>query len=157
MTQSLARMQTNLAAVLLADTALAAWFVDQLGKAPLVIKGNVPIAKLNPTTEIPGLIFEVDKGTNELQVPRHVQSPNVELPFSLVWVELDRELAYDQRVAVVDLMIDAVIRNPTLDIGDGNGDAVGGAWIKSFETNLGANHPMQIMGFVAEAFYQREV
>lgn len=159
MTQSLAQFQTNLAATLLADADLDAWFVAQtvdqgFGAAPIVIKGNVPFARI-PANKWPALVFEIGAGSNELEVPNHSQNPKVELPFSLIWKNQDPAGAYDQRTALIDMMITAVLRNPTLDTG--GGDAVGGCWIKDFDTDRGAHHPVQVLQFTAEAFYQIEV
>lgn len=159
MSQSLPRFKANLEYVLQHDTDLAAFATGSLGGAWVTVDGNVTLGKVLPK-QLPAMGFEVGDGTNQLEViGQHAQNPNADIPVFIVFHDDDRESAFAKRLQIPGLFIRALMRKPTLDIGDSNGDAVDGCWVADWTSNRGnpAQHPRHWMLLTVRGIYHEEV
>lgn len=137
---SLATFHDGLKAALAADTALDNWANSHFGKSLTFVDGNTPIQSL-PQDKVPALLLELGDGDNTEEVGNEYQQPETEILGAVVWQEQDRANAFSQRLALPDLLVKAVMADGTL------GGKVDGAWVSSWETDKGANHPVQVLRF----------
>jgi hypothetical protein len=134
---SLAAFHTNLKALLLADAGLSAWATTHFGLALTAVDGNVPVEVIRDD-ELPALIFELGDGTSTILVGGQRQDAATDLLLALVWHEEDPVAAFAQRTALPELLVQAVMADPTLT------GVVDGAWVSSWEPDRNVYHPRHV-------------
>lgn len=134
---SLAAFHANLKALLLADTGLSGWATTHFAKALTAVDGNVPVEVIRDD-ELPALIFELGDGTSSILVGGHSQDSASDLLLALVWHEEDPAAAFAQRTALPELLVQAVMADPTL------GGTVDGAWVNAWEPDRAVYHPRHV-------------
>lgn len=143
---SLQAFHTALRAQLLADTGLDAWAQSHFGRGFTGLDSNRPVSLLREN-ESPVLIFELDDASAEIFVGGSEQEVSTALLVAAGWVETDYSAAFSQRLALPELMLQAVMADPTL------GGAVGSAWVSAWSPDKAANHPKHFMAFTVSAEY----
>jgi len=133
--------------LLLADTGLDNWATTNFGSSLTALESNRPVAQIN-TKLLPALIFEMDDGTTQPQVSGYSQEVQTAELVAVGFVEHDLATAFQRRAEAVDLMVQAVMADPTL------GGKVYGAWVSRFEPDRGANHPKYFTLFTVSGEYQ---
>lgn len=137
---SLAAFHAGLKAQLTSDTALKAWAQGHFKRNLTAIDGNREIDTIT-AEESPALLFEIGAGDSAPEVGGYRQHVDGAMQTAVAWYEADPARALAQRVALVDLMIAAVLRNPDLS------DAVDGAWVSRYEPVRGGRPFMHVMRF----------
>lgn len=124
---SVAAFHGALKAQITADAALKAWAQGDFKRNLTAIDGNREIASIQ-TTEYPAVIFDLDAGENAPSVITNAAQETVTaVQVGVAWYEKDASLAFSQRVALIQLMIDAVKADGTL------GGAIDAAWVQRWE------------------------
>lgn len=143
---SLQAFHANLKAQLAADPGLAAWAQTHFGRGFTQLDSNRPISLLR-ANESPLQIFELDDGSAEAFVGGDEQEVSTAMLVAVGWVETDYSQAFAQRLTLPELVMQAVLADPTL------GGAVGGAWVSAWSPDKAANHPKHFMAFTISAEY----
>lgn len=154
---SFARFITNLGQVIKADAEVAAWVVANFGagKVLTIVNGNVPVAQMN-AHEMPALVLEVGDGDlDEIVLGGDNQDVEADGLVGIVWSEVDAAKAFTHRLELPDIIARALLRNRTLNINDGNGDAVAGCKLEDWVSDRGdrAHHPRHFMTFTVRGYY----
>lgn len=131
---------------LLQDDGLLAW-TGNFGRPFTPKVANRPLKLLDPKDD-PHLILELGDGSNALEVGGYAQMPQVEVLVGVLWTEDDYERAFGQATELTDLMIRAVMLDPSL------GGAVEAAWVSKFESDRNANHPRHSANFTVTIEYR---
>jgi len=144
---SLVAAHSELSNILLNDAGLLAWANEHFNKGIEGINGNVAIEDID-VRSMPVLGFELVDGTSTPEVGNESQlsEPGFELFFG--WQESDPQKAFFQRLELVDLMIEALMKNSTL-----NG-AVSGAWVSKWIPDRNSNPMGRFMNFNIDMYYE---
>lgn len=135
---SLGALADGLAAVLTADADLAAW-AQARGQPWTVLLGNVPVAQV-AQSQRPALVIELgDADTDPALLGAAGARVQQDFLLSLLWTEQDRGQAFEQRIALPERLLQALLRAPDL-----NGEAEE-ARLEGWSSDRGANHPTQIL------------
>ena len=137
---SLPNAQAQLQTVLEVNTALIAWAQTHFNREWTELKANRPVKILRPD-EMPLRVYELDVGDTGPEVMNQSQTVVTSISVAVGWHEQDYATAFDQRTALIDLMIKAVMANSTLN------DSVAGAWVSKFIPDQSVNHPKHFVTF----------
>ena len=144
---SLANALTQLQTVLAADTALIAWAQDNFNREWTELKANRLVVRLEPK-KMPVRIYELMPAETGPEVSNYSQEVLTHIALGVGWYNDDYESAFDQLTALLPLVIQAVMANPTL-----NG-VVDGAWVTKFTPDQSVNHPKHFATFEVAIEYK---
>lgn len=145
---SRANAQAQLQAVLVADTDLIAWAQTHFNREWTEIKSNKPVSRIRPE-EMPCRVYELgDVNDTGPEVVNHSQYVPTHFALAVGWYEDDYDKAFDQRTALEDLLIKAVMANGTLN------DSVDAAWVSKVIHDKNANHPKHFVNFEVSTDYK---
>lgn len=138
---------------------LARLALGSRGDAPVpeVIEGNQPFASLGPE-RFPAWVLEAgdssaaplgpDDDDQGLVIGSHRQGFQAEILLALVWHQQDPARAYQQRVALHDIVARLLLRHPSLD------EAVELAWLAGMNNDRQAAHPLHVAQFRVLAHFE---
>lgn len=134
---SLVVAQQNLENIFIGDSSLRA-LLSPKGKQLSPVHGNFEI-RVYPPEKLPAVAFEFDDGQAAIEsIGGGIQLLVAPLLVSFVWSEQDRETAFTQRKSLPGIVAKLLMNNSTL------GVAGAGAYLRDFQPDRAANHPLHI-------------
>lgn len=141
---SVAAFAAELPGVLIADAGLQAWASTHFGKAITAKTANRKLNSLDPKA-MPVLVLEAGDGDAEITIGNEIQTVQAQVLGAVLWYEQDHDSIFTQRFQLVDALVKALQADATV-----SATAVS-CWVSDYETDRGANHPMQVMRFTIQA------
>lgn len=154
-------LHERLPEILLEDQGIKGWAQGNFGRELTLIRGN-RMPEHVTHHERPALMIVQDEGENALMtMANSYQRPSPSVIAGFFYRENDSEKAYWQAVNLVDVMIRALMNNPTLYVEadqEGRPEAVDQAFVSDFVTDRGdpGTHPNHWVRFTVTAEYTLE-
>lgn len=140
--------------ILQSDAIFVAAITALLGRAPTLIKANVPIESI-PASALPVVVIEQGDGEShpigdsdhELTIGNYTQGFRQDLHVALIWMQQDTDIAADQRAALPEIFVQLMRNNP-------QPGGVTNAWVQGWVPDRSGNHPTQVWGATIRAEYE---
>jgi hypothetical protein len=110
---SLSTAHAALKSILLADAALGAWATTHFSKALTALDGNRELRLFN-SAELPAVVFDIGDGTSQSLESNRFTNIGQQINFGFVWLKDDMAAAFAARVALLEPVVQCVLRNNTL-------------------------------------------
>lgn len=138
------------------DDAFVTEMTDVLGSPPHVIVSNTPMASIAAAHRLPAIVVEQGDGESRpisegsdsaMLIGGSAQQFSSTLNIAVVWRDQDRASAFLQRTLLPEIFARLMLRNPMP-------GGIAGAWLESWNSDRGVNHPLHVWGAEIRGEYE---